>query len=358
MKMKLFSYIFLLLSSIVIALADRLRQPYNVNDIIPAVFVFGDSIVDTGNNNYLVTLAKGNIPQNGKNFMGGKATGRFCDGKLPSDILVEQLGIKELLPPYLDPTLEAKDLITGVTFASAGSGYDPKTNALLSVLSIPKQLELFKEYIGKLKGIVGEAKALEIVSNSLFIVLSGHNDIQLNPASILNPSYIDIMVNFASNFLQELYKLGARRIGVFGVLPIGCMPLHRNTRGGIRKNCVDSLNKKAYSFNTKLSTEINYLSNKIPDAKIVHIDFYNFTFDLINNPTKYGYKVTKNGCCAFVGKIELLAACPIACSNDYEYVFWDGFHLTEKGYRLLVNQVLQQHLRAFISYTPALMFAL
>ncbi|XP_049389269.1 GDSL esterase/lipase EXL3-like [Solanum stenotomum] len=175
--------------------------------------------------------------------MGGKATG------------MEQLGIKELLPPYLDPELQAKDLITGVTFAS-------------SVLSIPKQLELFKEYIGKLKAIVGEAKALEILSNSLFIVLSGHNDIQLNPASILNPSYNELLVKFASNFVQELYKLGARKIGVFGVLPIGCMPLHRNTRGGLRKNCVDSLNEKAYSFNNKLSIEINSLSNKFPDAKM------------------------------------------------------------------------------------------
>ncbi|XP_059311213.1 GDSL esterase/lipase EXL3-like [Lycium ferocissimum] len=345
-----FSYIFLLLSTFVIArgaIADQ--QPYNVSGIIPAVFVFGDSIVDTSNNNYIVTIAKGNMPQHGKNFMGGKATGRFCDGKIPSDILVEELGIKEVLPPYLDPTLQAKDLITGVTFASAGSGYDPQTNALLSVLSIPKQLGLFKEYIGKLKAIVGEARALEIVGNSLFIVLTGHNDIHLNPASSLNPSYNEILVNFASNFLQELYKLGARKIGVFGVLPLGCMPFHRNTRGGIQRNCVDSLNKKAYSFNNKLSTEINSLINKFPDARMVYIDIYKFMFDLINNPTKYGFKITKNGCCALVGKIELLASCPIACSKDDDYIFWDGFHLTEKGYRLLINQALQQHLQTFIS---------
>ncbi|KAK4739385.1 hypothetical protein R3W88_003082 [Solanum pinnatisectum] len=251
--------------------------------------------------------------------MGGKATGRFSDGKIPSDILVEQLGIKELLPPYLDPKLQAKDLITGVTFASSGSGYDPKTNVLLvyflffpflfnlffsllivfffflmkiqSVLSIPKQLELFKEYIGKLKAIVGEAKALEILSNSLFIVLSGHNDIQLNPASILNPSYYELLVKFASNFVQ------------------GACHFTEILEEEFKKNCVDSLNEKAYSFNNKLSTEINSLTNKFPDAKMVYIDFYDFTFDLINNPTKY-----------------------------------------EKGYRLLVNQVLQQHLQTFITY--------
>ncbi|PHT63054.1 hypothetical protein T459_33074 [Capsicum annuum] len=289
MKMKLFFYIFVLLSAFIIgrgAMADH-EQPHNVNGIFPAVFVFGDSLVDTGNNNWFPTLAKGNMPQHGKNFEGGKATGRFCDGKIPSDILVEELGIKELLPPYLDPTLEAKDLITGVSFASAASGYDPQTGAFLPVLPLQKQLELFKEYIGKIKGIAGETRALEIVKESLYVVATGNNDIQLNPSSSLNPSYIDIMLNFASTFLQDLNKLGARKIGVAGVLAMGCLPVIRNTLGGIERNCVDSVNEKVYMFNNKLSTEINSLSNKFPDAKMVYIDVYNIMLDLLNNPTKY-----------------------------------------------------------------------
>ncbi|XP_047251536.1 GDSL esterase/lipase At1g58525-like [Capsicum annuum] len=431
MKMKLFFYIFVLLSAFIIgrgAMADH-EQPHNVNGIFPAVFVFGDSLVDTGNNNWFPTLAKGNMPQHGKNFEGGKATGRFCDGKIPSDILVEELGIKELLPPYLDPTLEAKDLITGVSFASAASGYDPQTGAFLvylyifhfpilyrvrslspsrccpigsglifyiytlykmffiidhyyfvmkmqPVLPLQKQLELFKEYIGKIKGIAGETRALEIVKESLYVVATGNNDIQLNPSSSLNPSYIDIMLNFASTFLQviisihmhpttfnslyivestagsycfDLNKLGARKIGVAGVLAMGCLPVIRNTLGGIERNCVDSVNEKVYMFNNKLSTEINSLSNKFPDAKMVYIDVYNIMLDLLNNPTKYGYKITKNGCCAFLGRVDLLAYCPIACSNDYDYLFWDGYHFTERNYRIVVKQILQQHLQTFIS---------
>ncbi|XP_070009450.1 GDSL esterase/lipase EXL3-like [Nicotiana sylvestris] len=301
--MKFFSCIFVLLSlfvSIVIAVTDQ--------KLIQAA--------TTG-------FARGNILHHGKNFEGGKPNGRFCDGKVPSDLFVEELGIKELLPPYLDPTLQAKDLITGVCFASAASGYDPQTNAFLPVLSIPKQLELFEEYIEKLKAIVGQVRALEILSNSLFIVITGQVDIQFNPASSLNPSYNQLLVNFASTFLPGLYKLGARKIGVFGVGPIGCLPFYRNTQGGIQRKCVDSLNHKAYSFNNKLSTEINSLINTFPDAKMVYIDFYNFILDLINNPTKYGYKIAQNGCCALAGKLDLLDYCPTACSNDYDYIFWD-----------------------------------
>lgn len=37
------------------------------------------------------------------------------------------LGLKETLPPYLNKNLTLEDLKTGVTFASAGSGYNNAT---------------------------------------------------------------------------------------------------------------------------------------------------------------------------------------------------------------------------------------
>ena len=46
---------------------------------------------------------------------------------------VEELGIKDLLPPYLDPSLNDQDLLTGVNFAAGAAGWDPLT-AELSVL--------------------------------------------------------------------------------------------------------------------------------------------------------------------------------------------------------------------------------
>lgn len=39
----------------------------------------------------------------------------------------EELGIKELLPPYLGAALQPNDLLTGVSFASGGCGFDPLT---------------------------------------------------------------------------------------------------------------------------------------------------------------------------------------------------------------------------------------
>ncbi|KAJ9675064.1 hypothetical protein PVL29_024138 [Vitis rotundifolia] len=97
------------------------------NETVPALIVFGDSIVDPGNNNHLVSVAKCNFPPYGRDFSGGIPTGRFSNGKIPSDFIAEELGIKELVPAYLDPALQPSDLLTGVSFASGASGYDSLT---------------------------------------------------------------------------------------------------------------------------------------------------------------------------------------------------------------------------------------
>jgi hypothetical protein len=62
-----------------------LKLPPNV--YIPAVFVFGDSIMDTGNNNNMTTPSRCNYPPYGKDFKGGIPTGRFSNGKVPSDFV-------------------------------------------------------------------------------------------------------------------------------------------------------------------------------------------------------------------------------------------------------------------------------
>lgn len=54
---------------------------------VSAVFIFGDSIVDPGNNNHRLTEAKANFPPYGQDFPGRKPTGRFSNGRVPGDML-------------------------------------------------------------------------------------------------------------------------------------------------------------------------------------------------------------------------------------------------------------------------------
>lgn len=43
-----------------------------------------------------------------------------------------------------------------------------------------KQIENFKDYIGRLKGIAGEAEAMNIVTGSLVVISAGTNDFGFN----------------------------------------------------------------------------------------------------------------------------------------------------------------------------------
>ncbi|EEF39819.1 zinc finger protein, putative [Ricinus communis] len=105
------------------------------NNSVTAILVFGDSTVDPGNNNYVKTIFKGNFPPYGQDFPDQVPTGRFTNGRLTTDFIASYVGAKEYVPPYLDPTLSIEELMTGVSFASAGTGFDPLTPQISDLIN-------------------------------------------------------------------------------------------------------------------------------------------------------------------------------------------------------------------------------
>lgn len=98
---------------------------------VPAIIVFGDSSVDAGNNNGIATVLKSNFQPYGRDFFGGRPTGRFSNGRVPPDFISEAFGLKPFVPAYLDSSYSISDFATGVCFASAGTGYDNATSDVL-----------------------------------------------------------------------------------------------------------------------------------------------------------------------------------------------------------------------------------
>ena len=83
-----------------------------------------------------------------------------------------------------------------------------------SVISLPDQLRMFKEYIGKLNATVGAEQTNFILANSLFFLVAGSNDIAntyyLSHAREIMydiSSYTDLMIKFASKFLKVSFHL-------------------------------------------------------------------------------------------------------------------------------------------------------
>ena len=87
---------------------------------------------------------------------------------------------------------------------------------------------------------------------------------------------------------KEIYALGARRIGVFGAPPIGCVPSQRTLGGGFLRECAEEYNEAAVLFNSKVYSKLRSLQPELPDSRLVYVDIYNPLLDLIVNHQKYG----------------------------------------------------------------------
>ncbi|CAH8386056.1 unnamed protein product [Eruca vesicaria subsp. sativa] len=311
--------------------------------------------MDTGNNNRLPTLLKCNFPPYGKDFPGGVATGRFSDGRVPSDLIAERLGLRKTLPAYLSPNLKPKNLLKGVTFASGGTGYDPLTAKLMSVVSVSDQLIYFKEYMSTIKQHYGKRRAQYILDRSIFLVVSSSNDLAhtyiAQSYRYNSTSYPIFLAEAAVKFVKELHKLGARKIAVFGAVPVGCVPLQRTVRGGVlTRKCVKPLNNMAKKFNARLSPALKHLNRKL-DGIILYVDVYDTLFEMIQKPKKYGFEVADRGCCGS-GSLEISYLCnsfnPVTCSNSSAYIFWDSYHPTERAYEVIVDKLLDKYLSKVI----------
>ncbi|KAI3945539.1 hypothetical protein MKW92_048999 [Papaver armeniacum] len=351
----IFCRIFLCCILVQLVQITAIKLPPNVR--VPAVLVFGDSIVDPGNNNHILSVVKANYSPYGRDFMGGTPSGRFSNGLIPSDLIVKAFGIKDVLPAYLDPSLGPNDLLTGVSFASGGAGYDPLTAKIVSVIGLARQMELFKEYLAKIKAVGGEEKTKSVISESVYLVVAGSDDLantyftsQLR-CNYDVPAYTDLMVQGATNILQELYDMGARRFAVFSAPPIGCVPSQRTLGGGKERHCAESYNQAAQMFNSKLSSSIDNLNaNKFEHGRAVYVDIYNPLQDVINRPRHYGFEEASKGCCG-TGIIESVILCndlnPFTCDDVSKYVFWDSYHPTERAYEILFVPILKKYLNDF-----------
>ncbi|KAK3412058.1 hypothetical protein EUGRSUZ_I00821 [Eucalyptus grandis] len=147
---------------------------------------------------------------------------------------------------------------------------------------------------------------------------------------------------------RELYGLGARRIGVLSLPPVGCLPSQRTLHGGPKRGCFNSANEAAVLFNSKLY-EIDSLGKELPGARLVYTDIYYPLLAIIQGPAQFGFEVSMKGCCG-TGNIEVSYLCshldhPVMCDDDTKYVFWDSFHPTEATYRMLTDQIYSKYAR-------------
>lgn len=317
------------------------------------MIAFGDSIVDPGNNNGLHTVIKANHPPYGKDLFNHEATGRYSNGLIPTDLIAQELGVKLLLPAYLGVDLSPEDLLTGVSFASGATGFDPLTPLVVSVISLEQQLAYFDEYRGKLVDIAGEDETARIIDGALFVVCAGTDDVAntyfttpFRSAEYDIPSYVELLVGGAEEFLRNVSSRGARKIGFVGMPPVGCVPSQRTLGGGLARACEPKRNEAAQLYNARIQEMVADADRDLATTMVVFLDIYRVLDDLMERGDKYGFSETTRGCCG-TGTIEVTGLCDSrfvsVCDNVSQHVFFDSYHPTERAYRIIVKDIFDNY---------------
>ncbi|KAJ9182647.1 hypothetical protein P3X46_006617 [Hevea brasiliensis] len=321
---------------------------YSKAQMVPALFVFGDSLVDVGNNNYLpFSIAKADFPNNGIDYPARIPTGRFSNGKVIADFLAEKVGLPTS-PPYLSflSNNNKRPFLTGVNFASGASGILNSTGQSLGmVIPLTKQVDYYASVHKDLLEKLGSSGAQNYLSKSLFAIDTGSNDVlSYSDSSDLREKstpqqYVGLMIRTLKSQMKRLYIYGARKFLIPGVASVGCAPSRRiENRAG---ECNEELNALSIKYNEGLKSMLLKLKSKLKDINYSYFDAYSFTQNIIQKPAAYGFSEVKAACCG-LGRLNADVPCiPIStyCSNRSNHVFWDIVHPTEATARLVVNTI-------------------
>lgn len=158
-----------------------------------------------------------------------------------------------------------------------------------------KELEYYKEYQQDLRGYLGNEIANEVLGEALYLLSIGTNDFLENyymlPKRSLKFSieeYQNFLVGICGNFTTELYNLGARKVSITGLPPMGCLPLERTTNILLGGDCIEEYNNVAKDFNEKLKGLIANLNKQLAGIRLVLSNPYDILLEMIQNPEFFG----------------------------------------------------------------------
>ncbi|XP_044971973.1 sinapine esterase-like [Hordeum vulgare subsp. vulgare] len=338
--------------------ASPAAAPANQSSCYKRLFSFGDSLIDTGNYIVHFSTTPGPVMElpYGETFF-GRPTGRWSDGRLIVDFIVERLGFP-YWPAYLQAAAAAGNSLAeefryGVNFAVASAtalSRDFFRKKHLQVDQMPPysldvQIGLFKKVLAVLGSTDQERKA--VMASSLFLVGEiGANDyiqplFQNKTLEWVRPLVPRVISSIALS-IEALIKLGAKTMYVPGVFPMGCTPLFLGTFSGDGRDpvtgCLRSHNDLTLVHNHMLKSKLDELRRDHPGVSIIYVDYYDEVLSLITKPLENGFAMeTLLDACypVFVPRREA-----VRCPDPLRYVWWDGVHLTEAAYKIMARGIL------------------
>ncbi|XP_019444696.1 PREDICTED: GDSL esterase/lipase At1g29670-like [Lupinus angustifolius] len=303
---------------------------------VPCLFIFGDSLSDSGNNNNLFTNAKVNHLPYGIDFPTGP-TGRFTNGRTAADFITQYLGFEHLIPPFANTS--GSDIVQGVNYASGAAGIRIETGSHLGEnICLEEQIKNHKVIISQISEKLGsEQEAKEHINKCLYYINIGSNDYLNNyfmktrypTHRMYTPEqYAGSLAHEYSIQLKELHDLGARKFALFGVGLIGCVPMEIATHGGNGTICVEEENEAANIFNERVKVLVDQFNKDLSDAKFILIN--SDSIDSSNPQLSGGSGSNDFIKCCKVGITGLCEPNSEPCRDRNIIPFFDAYHPTER----------------------------
>ncbi|XP_033146970.1 GDSL esterase/lipase At3g05180 isoform X1 [Brassica rapa] len=394
-----FHSLLILLSFVAISHTQPLLAgSFPISPNFAAVFNFGDSNSDTGE----LTSGLGFRlpPPNGQSFVfKPPSTGRFCDGRLIVDFLMEAIG-RPYLRPYLD-SVSTQSYLRGCNFAAGGSTIQKANAASFSPFSFAVQVSQFVTFKFKVLQLIQQGnynnnpqhyinlsgsyrhmfiqlyqhiffsdKTLENLpsedhfKNGLYMFDIGQNDIAgaiygktVDQAAAVIPT---IIKTFQDGINRLYWEGGARNFWIHNTGPIGCLAQMVSIFGKEKSKvdefgCVIGHNEAAKLFNLQLQGLVRNFTQQYRDANFTYLDIFSIKSDLIQNHSKYGFDQSIMVCCGTggpplnyndqincgsTGTSNGTTVTSNACNDSSKYVNWDGIHYTEAANRFVSQKIL------------------
>ncbi|XP_076919919.1 GDSL esterase/lipase At1g54790-like [Bidens hawaiensis] len=342
--------------------------PYVTNAIefnYPAVFNFGDSNSDTGD---LVAGVGDHLePPNGQTYFKGPS-GRFCDGRLILDFLMDAMDL-----PFLSAYLEALGLPNfrkGCNFAAAGSTIMPPGLNFVSPFSFGVQVAQFFRFKSRVLQLQAKSRRFnkylpdeDYFSKALYMFDIGQNDLA---GAFYSKTYDQVVASIPlvlaefETRIKMLYDDGARNFWIHNAGPLGCLPQNIAKFGTDPAKldalgCVSLHNQAVNLFNIQLHALVAKLQAQFSDANVTRVDVFAIKSNLIANYSKYGFEQPITACCGYggpplnynsqlsCGQVKTINGSSITttvCNDTTEYVNWDGIHYTEAANQHVASQIL------------------
>ncbi|PIA47127.1 hypothetical protein AQUCO_01400078v1 [Aquilegia coerulea] len=225
-------------------------------ELVPALFIFGDSLIDNGNNNDLPSFAKANYYPYGIDFNGGRPTGRFSNGLTMVDGIAQLLGLP-LIPAHSQASGE--QVLHGLNYASAAAGIlDITGRNFVGRIPFNQQIKNFENTLDQITDNLGANDVAKSIARCLFFIGMGSND-YLNNYLLPNyntrnqyngQQYANLLIQEYTRQVTSLYNLGARKFILSGVGLMGCIPsiLAQSPDG----KCSEEVNRLVIPFNANI----------------------------------------------------------------------------------------------------------